>query len=89
MRGETVYSSSIMQRLSDLVDSFEVYALCPPCGRMEALPVPALLERYGDDFDLDQLRARLRCRTCGEKSRELRIVYVGPAGRPVVFQYRR
>jgi uncharacterized Zn finger protein len=78
-----------MQRLSDLYGSFEVYALCPPCGRMEALPLAALLERFGREVTLADIRPRLRCRECGHFSQELRIVYVGPEGRPIVFQYRR
>jgi hypothetical protein len=78
-----------MQRLSELHGSFEVYALCPPCGRMEALPLRALMERFGKDVTLSDVRPRLRCGVCGERSRELRVVYVGPEGQPVVFQYRR
>jgi hypothetical protein len=78
-----------MQRLSELQGSFEVYALCPPCGRMEALPLAALIERLGPEVTLSDLRPRLRCRVCGVRSGELRVVYVGPEGRPVVFQYRR
>lgn len=78
-----------MQPLSELVDRFAVYALCLPCGRMEALDVAGLLQRLGVDSTLDDLRPRLRCRVCGMRSRELRVVYVGPAGRAIVFQYRR
>ena len=78
-----------MQRLSELHGSFEVYALCPPCGRMEALPLAALIEQCGPAVTLTDIRPRLRCRECGTRSQELRVVYVGPEGRPVVFQYRR
>jgi len=78
-----------MQRISELCGSFEVYALCPPCGRMEALPLAALLARFGPGVTLADIRPRLRCRDCGTRSQELRVVYVGPAGRPVVFHYRR
>jgi hypothetical protein len=78
-----------MQRLSELHGSFEVYALCPPCERMEALPLRALMNRFGMDVTLSDIRPRLRCRVCGERNHELRVVYVGPEGRPVVFQYRR
>jgi len=78
-----------MQRLSELRGSFEVYALCPPCGRMEALPLAALLERFGPDVTLTDIRPRLRCRECGQRSHDLRVVYVGPEGRHITFQYRR
>lgn len=56
---------------------------------MEALPLAALIERLGPEATLSDLRPRLRCRVCGLRSGELRVVYVGPEGRPVVFQYRR
>lgn len=78
-----------MQPLSELVDRFAVYALCLPCGRMEALDVAGLLARFGAASTLEDIRPRLRCRACGTRSRELRVVYVGPAGRAIVFQYRR
>jgi len=78
-----------MQPLTDLAGSFEVYALCPPCGRMEALGLDALIERFGPAVTIEALRPRLRCRCCGTRSQELRIVYVGPAGRTAVFHYRR
>ncbi|MGA1370323.1 MAG: hypothetical protein ACO3Z6_01860 [Pseudomonadales bacterium] len=78
-----------MQRLAELADRFQVYALCGPCGRMEALDLGAAIERLGPESTVDTLRARLRCRECGTRSHDLRIVYVGPAGRPIVFQYRR
>jgi len=56
---------------------------------MEALPLATLLERFGASVTLTDIRARLRCRECGARSHELRVVYVGPEGRAVVFQYRR
>jgi hypothetical protein len=78
-----------MQRLAELHGSFRVYAVCPPCGRMESLPLGELLERFGPAVTLADIRPRLRCKVCGERSQELRVVYVGPEGRPVVFHYRR
>lgn len=56
---------------------------------MEALDLGAAIERLGPESTVDTLRARLRCRECGTRSHDLRIVYVGPAGRPIVFQYGR
>jgi hypothetical protein len=77
-----------MQRILDLADRFEIYALCPPCGRMEALPCAALINRFGADVTITDLRPRLRCRQCGTRSGEIRVVYVGPEGRPATFRYR-
>jgi hypothetical protein len=76
-----------MQPLADLQRSFRVYAVCAPCGRMEPLPVRELLDRFGAAVTLTEIRLRLRCKVCGKRSGDLRIVYVGPEDRPVVFQY--
>ena len=78
-----------MQKLTDLVDSFQVYGLCIPCGRMEPLPLRELIARHGPAITLDRVRGRLRCRCCGRRSRELRVIYVGPAGATTSFHYRR
>lgn len=56
---------------------------------MEALVVAHLLERFGADVTLTDIRPRLRCRVCGQRSHELRVVYVGPEGRAAEFRYRR
>jgi hypothetical protein len=78
-----------MQRLTDLLESFRVYALCVPCGRMEAVSLTAALERLGPTSTVADLRARVRCRGCGRRTCDVRVVYVGPEGREVSFQYRR
>jgi hypothetical protein len=56
---------------------------------MEALGLNALIDRFGPTVTIGAIRPRLRCRCCGTRSQELRIVYVGPAGRTAVFHYRR
>ena len=78
-----------MQNLTDLVDSFQVYGLCLPCGRMEPVPLRDLITRYGPGITVADLRRRLRCRCCGRRSHELRVIYVGPEGAAPSFRYRR
>jgi hypothetical protein len=78
-----------MQRLADLIDKFRVYALCVPCGRMEALDLAAIDSGGGGAMTVAELRERVRCRGCGQRTRDIRIVYVGPADRPAAFHYRR
>ena len=78
-----------MQKLTDLVDSFQIYGLCIPCGRMEALPLADIIYQEGPDITLQDLRGRLRCRCCGRRSEDLRVVYVGREGVAAAFHYRR
>lgn len=67
--------------LSDFPDDFRIYACCGPCNRTEAvdrtkLP-PTML--------ISELRARVRCRECGRRTNDIRIIYVGRA----IFTYRK
>jgi hypothetical protein len=78
-----------MQKLTELVDSFQVYGLCLPCGRMEALPLRDLIARHGPAITVADVRNRLCCRCCGQRSYELRVIYVGPEGAASSFRYRR
>ncbi|MEZ5559930.1 MAG: hypothetical protein R3E86_15465 [Pseudomonadales bacterium] len=78
-----------MQKLTELVDCFQVYALCVSCDRMEPLPLPAIIAQAGPDITIADLRQRLRCRHCGRRSRDLRVVYVGPDASAAGFHYRR
>jgi len=78
-----------MQRLGELLESFRVYALCVPCGRMEAVDLQQAQQRLGTEATVAELRARVRCRGCGARTRDVRVVYVGPAHRRATFHYRR
>lgn len=78
-----------MQKLTDLVDCFQVYGLCIPCGRMEPLPLADLIRTRGPDTTLHDLRGRMRCRCCGGHSHDLRVIYVGRDGSAPTFRYRR
>jgi hypothetical protein len=75
-----------MQRLVDLIENFRVYAVCVPCGRMHALDLETLVARHGADATVANVRDRVRCRACGRRSHDIRIVYVGPKDRRVVAE---
>lgn len=72
----------------DLIENFRVYALCVPCERMEALDLDAVAARAGRELTVEDLRARVRCSDCRQRTRDIRIVYVGPKDRPAAFHYR-
>lgn len=78
-----------MQRLVDLREGFRVYAVCVPCGRMEPLRLDHAMARLGISATVADLRTRIRCRGCGRRTGDLRVVYVGPEDRPAEFRYRR
>jgi hypothetical protein len=78
-----------MQRLTDLLESFRVYALCVPCGRMEAVDMATVIAHLGEESTVADIRARVRCRNCGQRTQDVRVVYVGATERPAAFHYRR
>lgn len=77
-----------MQTLADLKLSFQLYAVCVSCQRMERLPLAALIDRLGPQFLVTDLRAKLRCQSCQARTEDLRIVYVGPCESAAGFHYR-
>ena len=77
-----------MQKLADLADSFQLYAVCVQCERMEQMDIPALIEMLGEGTPVSTIRTRLRCRGCGTRTGDMRIVYVGERKRTAVFGYR-
>lgn len=81
--------TQLVLTLDDIARSFQVYAVCVSCQRTEPLPIAALIDRFGQDFPVAALRTRLRCRICGRRSGDMRIVYVGPCGTAAGFHYRR
>jgi hypothetical protein len=78
-----------MQSLSDLVDSFHLYAVCEPCQRQTKLNIDQLIKRLGGATQVHHMRSRLKCRSCGTRTEDVRIVYVGTKDQPAIFQYRR
>ena len=77
-----------MQTLADLSRSFQLYAVCVSCQRMERLPLAALIDRLGREFLVTELRSKLRCQRCQVRTEDLRIVYVGPCESAAGFHYR-
>ena len=78
-----------MHSLNDLLESFHLYAECERCQRSVQLSIEKLIQRLGNDFPVIELRAKLLCTSCNIRGQDLRIVFVGPPGKRVVFQYRR
>ena len=78
-----------MHSLNDLVESFHLYAECERCQRSVQLDIEKLIVRLGGDFPITGVRDRLRCTSCNIRSQDVRIVFVGPPGKRVIFQYRR
>ena len=78
-----------MQTLQDLSATFRLYGVCEPCQRVKAVDLAALLKKEGKDYPVDRIRMRLWCSQCRQRSRAMRIVYVGPEGRTATFRYAR
>jgi hypothetical protein len=76
-----------MKILEDLVERFQLYAVCTDCERMERLPVEKLIDRLGSHLTIDQVRRRLRCGGCGQRTGDIRIVYVGESAKVSGFHY--
>jgi len=75
--------------LQDLQPNFQLYAVCADCDRMESLSVAGLLEGLPAETPMDSVRRRVRCRHCGNRTGDIRIVYVGHGEHTAIFQYRR
>ena len=77
-----------MKTLGDLLERFQLYAVCTDCERMERLPIPMLIEQFGAALSIDEVRRRLRCQGCRKRTGDIRIVYVGEQGKVAGFHYR-
>jgi hypothetical protein len=77
-----------MTTLADLATHFELFAVCGPCRRMVRFDVRQLADTLGGDCTMDAVRARVRCRTCGRRTNDIRIVYAGRCGGARGFHYR-
>ena len=78
-----------MQPLSELAECFRLYGVCIACERMEQLDLEQLIERLGGETTVSDVRSRLRCRSCGERRPDIRVVYVGVNAMAGTFSYRR
>jgi hypothetical protein len=77
-----------MKTLNDLIERFQLYAICTDCERMERVSIQHLVEHYGGDFLIEAVRQRLRCTSCRVRTGDIRIVYVGEKGKVAGFHYR-
>ncbi len=77
-----------MKTLEDLLERFQLYAVCTDCDRMEQVQIPALIERCGATLSIEEVRRRLRCRSCRRQTGDIRIVYVGEQRKLAGFHYR-
>ncbi len=78
-----------MQTLAELLESFQLYAVCEPCQRVVCVDVEKIIAQEGGRYPIQRLRGRLLCNHCGQRSNALRIVYVGPDAKASGFRYRR
>ncbi len=77
-----------MQTLTDLVSHFELYGVCIACKRMTRIDLHPLMQTLPHDSTVADVRERVRCRECGTRTRDIRIVYAGPCGNARGFHYR-
>jgi hypothetical protein len=77
-----------MKTMGDLIESFQLYAVCTDCERMEQVSIQKLIDTHGEELPIEQVRKRLRCRDCGMRTGDIRIVYVGEKGKLAGFHYR-
>jgi len=68
-----------LDTLADLGDRHVIFAMCDPCGRSTKLSAPRLIAVYGAELAIQDLKRRLTCSRCGERPREIRIVYSVPS----------
>lgn len=74
--------------MGDLIKSFQLYAVCTDCERMERVSIQRMIEAHGPDLTIDSIRCRLRCRQCRQRTGDIRIVYVGEQAKLSGFHYR-
>jgi hypothetical protein len=67
-----------LETLGDLGSNHAIYALCNACNRSTRLNADRLAAVYGLGLRIDELKRRLACSKCGERTREIRIVYAVP-----------
>ena len=48
-----------------------------PCGHSPLVPVKEMIQRYGGETTVEDVRAKARCSLCGQRLFEFRIVYRG------------
>ena len=51
-----------------------LYANCPTCKRTKVLDIDKLEQRFGPFFTLDEVRKRVRCSQCKQRTQTLRLL---------------
>ncbi len=74
--------------MGDLVERFQLYAVCTDCERMEQVAIQKLIDVHSENLSIEQVRTRLRCSGCAARTGDIRIVYVGEKGKLAGFHYR-
>jgi hypothetical protein len=73
--------SAYTQTLGHLLLTYRLFAGCPSCRRAAELDLPMLVKRFGADAPIEAVRERVRCRACGKRTNDVRVVRVGGRGR--------
>jgi hypothetical protein len=66
--------------VGQLSERIRIYACCTRCERMAPLTTRDLVIRFGADFTVAAVRERVRCRQCGTRTGEIRLLYQLPPG---------
>ena len=74
--------------LADLLDAFELFAVCTSCHKTEQLNLQVLCDQRGRGYSIEAVRQRVRCTDCGRRTQDIRIVYIGQCGGASGFHYR-
>lgn len=69
-----------LNALGDFGDALSVKAYCEGCGRSRDLDVRRLVRRYGAALSIAELKARLTCQRCRQRSPSIRISHSGRPG---------
>lgn len=54
---------------------------------MPQLDIAQLIAVFGPETSIDSIRKRLVCNRCGRRTKNIRVVYRGPAGGAAAFRY--
>jgi hypothetical protein len=60
--------------LADIGRGHRLYGHCPRCRRTKALDVNELEKRFGPYCTIDEVRKRVRCSQCKQRTQTLRMV---------------
>lgn len=72
-----------LRSLNQRVPGFIQVGICGGCGYMAALPLAALLRRYGELYPVESAMMNVRCTDCGEAGKtQPRIVRLCDRGCP-------